>query len=256
MRNRVVVLSLLVIFCVAMLLAADFWKAKKYTEWTDKEVDKMLNDSPWAKKTDFTLTGGGGRGGGGAKGGGGGMAFLSPQDEGGGGGAGGGGGGGGRGGGGGGGGKGGGAGGGGAPMVESLVRWQTALPIRQVIALARVKAKAITAEEADKALGQEPTHYVLALYALPASALRTEDEFKAGAVLKIKDQPDLLPVQVTFQKLQGGGHVFLFFAKTGTGGYTIKSSDKEVELVLKTKSLSGKRKFSLKDLEYNGKLEL
>ncbi len=141
-------------------------------------------------------------------------------------------------------------------MVVSLLRWQTALPIRQVIALAQVKAGKMTAGDADKALGQEPTHYVLALYAVPSSALRTEDEYKAGAVLKIKNQPDLLPAQVTFQKLQGGGHVFLFFAKTGAGGYTIKSSDKEVEFVLKTRALSGKRRFGLKDLEYNGKLEL
>jgi hypothetical protein len=254
-------LAILAIFCVATLLAADFWKAKKYTEWTDQDVQKMLNDSPWAKKTDFAETGGGGRGGGGG-GARGGMAFLSPQDEGGGAGAGagGGGGGGGRGGGGGGGGRGGGgggaAGGGGGQSVEALVRWQSALPIRQAIVLARIKGGSVTAEEANKTLAQEQTQYVLGILALPASALRSEDEYKTGAVLKIKGQPDLVPTQVAFQKLQGGGHVFLIFAKQGPGGYTIQASDKEVELVLKTRSLSGRRKFTLKDLEYNGKPEL
>jgi len=28
----------------------DFWKSKPYTEWTEKEVEKMLTDSPWVKK--------------------------------------------------------------------------------------------------------------------------------------------------------------------------------------------------------------
>src|SRR5882724_9457197 len=28
--------------------AADFWTAKPYTEWTDKEAAKLLSNSPWA----------------------------------------------------------------------------------------------------------------------------------------------------------------------------------------------------------------
>jgi hypothetical protein len=32
-----------------MLFAADFWKTKDSTLWTDDEVSKILSDSPWAK---------------------------------------------------------------------------------------------------------------------------------------------------------------------------------------------------------------
>jgi len=32
-----------------MLFAADSWKTKDYTQWTDIEIKKVLSDSPWAK---------------------------------------------------------------------------------------------------------------------------------------------------------------------------------------------------------------
>ncbi len=256
MKNRAVLLSLLILFGVAALLAADFWKTKKYTEWNDKEVQLMMTNSPWAKKTSFEMTGGGGgRGDGGGGGGGrrgGGMAFL-PQGEGGGG-MPGGGGGGGRGGGGRGGSGDGGGGFTGPPMLEAVLRWQTALPVRQVAALSQIKAGSVSAEEADKVLSQEQPRYVLAILGVNEAALRSEDEYKGGgAVLRIKGQPDVQPSQVMLQKLQGGGHVFLSFDKAS---YTIKLEDKDVEFVLKTKSLSGKKKFTLKDMVYNGKLEM
>src|SRR5436305_13620646 len=49
------------------LLAADFWQMKKFTEWDEKEVAKILKDSPWCHT--FTVEvkrqgGGGGNSGG------------------------------------------------------------------------------------------------------------------------------------------------------------------------------------------------
>ena len=44
------------------LTAADFWQ-KPYTEWSDKDVTKMMTDSPWAKSASVSM---GGPGGGGA----------------------------------------------------------------------------------------------------------------------------------------------------------------------------------------------
>ena len=31
------------------VLAADAWRAKDYKQWDSKDVDKILNDSPWVK---------------------------------------------------------------------------------------------------------------------------------------------------------------------------------------------------------------
>ena len=39
------------------LLAADFWAEKDFTSWSDKEVEKMLTDSPWAKKATIVMGG-------------------------------------------------------------------------------------------------------------------------------------------------------------------------------------------------------
>ena len=44
-------LSLIIasIFAVAVsLLAESFWQEKPYTQWSQKEVDQILKDSPWA----------------------------------------------------------------------------------------------------------------------------------------------------------------------------------------------------------------
>jgi len=50
-----------------LLLAKEFWE-KPYTEWTKKEVDKLLHDSPWAKpQTTADELGGKGSGAGGEK---------------------------------------------------------------------------------------------------------------------------------------------------------------------------------------------
>src|SRR5258708_5825175 len=34
-----------------LLTAADFWNSKSYTEWSVKDLQKIMSDSPWAKKT-------------------------------------------------------------------------------------------------------------------------------------------------------------------------------------------------------------
>jgi hypothetical protein len=46
-------------------LAADFWKAKKSGEWSDKEIQRLLTKSPWAKEAsvEFNMQGMEGMGG-------------------------------------------------------------------------------------------------------------------------------------------------------------------------------------------------
>jgi len=44
--------ALVLFVCGSLLLFAgpkNYWENKPYTEWNDQEVDKLLNDSPWAK---------------------------------------------------------------------------------------------------------------------------------------------------------------------------------------------------------------
>ena len=63
------ILMLLATGACCALLAADFWQTKKFTEWDEKEVAKILKDSPWSRS--FTVeTGKSGGGGGKWRGGG------------------------------------------------------------------------------------------------------------------------------------------------------------------------------------------
>jgi len=37
------------LFPLTLLFAADIWQSKPFTEWTDKDRDKLISDSPWAR---------------------------------------------------------------------------------------------------------------------------------------------------------------------------------------------------------------
>lgn len=141
------------------LWAAPFWVSKPYTQWTEKEVEKILGDSPWMQSADVSfdpsaMQGQGGRirmgGPGGGMGGPGGAG--GPGDPGGmGGGM--------RG-------PGGGPGGGmGRPEVH--VMWQSALPIRQAMARAAALKESPAAESLERQVAETPEHHVLAVMGLP-----------------------------------------------------------------------------------------
>jgi hypothetical protein len=52
--------ALMLISIAAYAAGKEFWETKPYDEWTQKECQKMLQDSPWAKALNLTGTGGGG----------------------------------------------------------------------------------------------------------------------------------------------------------------------------------------------------
>src|SRR5258708_39802256 len=85
LRANSVMVSLLGSVCAVALFASDVWKTKDYTQWSSEEVNKVLNDSPWAKQTNVTggqnaqsqRRGSNGQGRGGGMGGGGGRGGIS-----------------------------------------------------------------------------------------------------------------------------------------------------------------------------------
>ncbi len=258
MRNCILAGLVALGVAVSGLSAADFWQKKKFVEWDDKEVAKILTDSPWAKSFTVYLKGfgGGGRGGGGMGGG-----------MGGGGGRGGGGrGGGGRGGGGGMGGAdtGGDIGGGGGDMgggvssgTEVLVRWHTALPVKEAVARTRYGAEAGTSKEAAQSLGRQEQVYVVGIVGIPARAITLKpDDLKEHAELRVKGQPPIQPVQVQTEPQRATTVLYLVFPKVQQGARQITLADDEVEIFLQLEAGKISKKFKLKDMVYNGKLEL
>jgi hypothetical protein len=180
------------VFALAgVCLASDPWEKKDPSTWTSVEIDKLTHDSPWAQAAKVQMSNpnggdsnaggnsGGGYpgGGGGRRGGMGGLGLPFP-------------GGGWPGGGGGGGGRGGGRGGRpSAQTVTAIVRWDSALPLRQAYALQappasaqsssetpepgfkRADAPAAVAPEAAQTNPQEtPKEYIIAVTGFPLSA--------------------------------------------------------------------------------------
>src|SRR5258707_13937724 len=55
MLNRTVGLFLFLPF---LLSAAEFWESKAFPDWTDKDLQKMISGSPWARRVDAIVSGG------------------------------------------------------------------------------------------------------------------------------------------------------------------------------------------------------
>lgn len=235
----------------SLLGAADFWETKKFTDWTDKEVERILKNSPWAQRVDLPMArgmmgGGPGMGGpGGRLPGGGGPG----EEAGGAGGPGGG--------------PGGGLGGPGGvgyeppPMIPLYLRWMSALPVKQAVARMRFGAEAATSPEATQMLGRDEPAYVMAVEGLPVRALGGPlEQLKERAQLRVKGAEPIVPANVQGRQHQGVAEVYFYFPKSEPGGREITLEDKEVEFLLKLRMGDVRRKFQLKKMIYNGKLEI
>ena len=240
---------------VAALWAADFWESKSYTEWSEKEVGKLLTNSPWSQKVTVYMSGGRGGGGGGfggagggGRGGGGGFGGSGiPR---------GGGGGGGRGGGGRRGGGGDFGGGGMAPATNLFVRWFSSLPVKQAIVMSKYGDEAATAQQAIDYLARQEDHYIVAVVGLPGRMAgfvqRNPDALKENTVLKRKKKDPINPDEIQVQSQEESVSFYFMFPKTDE----ITVDDKDVEFVMKTQRFEVKRKFKLKNMVFNGKLSL
>ena len=259
----------------AALWAADFWASKSYTEWSAKEVDKVLTGSPWSQKVTVVMNRGGFGGGSDSRGGGG---FGGPGGAGGGGfggggvaggsgggpaGGGGGAGGGGvgrsgrSGGGGGGGGRGGGGGGQGmAPAMTVFVRWFSSIPVKQAMVRSRYGDEVATAKDAIDYLARQEKFYVVTVAGLPGRMAgmvqRNPDALKQGTMLKRKKKEPIKPEDIQTQAQQESANFFFMFPKTDA----ITIDDKDVEFIMKTERFELKRKFKLKNMVFNGELSL
>lgn len=257
MKRLLLAILIVLSLGAAALMAAEFWEKKKFSEWTDKEVQKMLKDSPWARAVEIPLTAGGmaragGARGGGRRGGGGGGGFSDASvgaggmggEEGG---------------------MGGGMGRGGGgfaapetvPTMTVHVRWRTALPIKQAIVRARFGDEAGTSPEAAKLLAAQETHYIVEIAGLPFPMLRgNPEQLKSNAQLRIKDKSPIQAVDIKAGREENRVNLYLIFPREADGRPVITLEDREVEVFLKTGPVDIRRKFRLKDMIFDGKLEI
>ena len=225
------------------LWAADPWKSnKKYTEWSEKEIRKVLEKSPWAKTVTLTFLAESGFG----QGAGGGPLDNQPIQVG-------------R--------AGRGAApisGGGGPRTASrqvLVRWESALPVRRALERQQVQAEMLTPEQAEQYFEQAPSEYEVVLGGMPMVEMTdtTLEEVKASTYLKTGDKQRIMAQDVRIsqlpeERLAEGQVPNLYFAFPRA--IPIELRHKSVEFFTEVGQFKIKKKFKLKDMLFKGKLEL
>jgi len=241
--KRMIFLCLAALLVACIALAEDFWTKKEYMQWTDEEVKKLITDSPWAKditvsaplaalgrgqrsavesdsSTDTETGGGGGRRG--RRGGGGG-----------------------------------GFGGGGASeaLLTLNISWRSALPLRKALVRSRVgPAPAAVPPEVAQLISNDQDNYVIVVSGLPAGMARAIQTpvLVDKSTIRAGKKPPVAAKNMDVQRRTQTVDVIYTFPKS----QPIASDDKEVEVVLRLGQIEAKKKFNLKDMVYNGKLEL
>ena len=138
--------------------------------------------------------------------------------------------------------------------MSLVVRWQSALPVRQALVKARFGAEAGGSQEAAKMLSGEQNFYVIAITGLPGRMLQNmpPEKLKAAGSLRLTKTESIAAEDVrVVAGQQPLGDLFLVFSRTRA----IRLEDKEVEFVF-AGPLEVRKKFRLKDMVFDGKLEL
>lgn len=245
------------IVTVGIAVAASSWQKEDPAQWTSEDMYQILNNSPWSKSVSVTVARGSGYGSQSPGSGGNGGTWSEGMP----------GGGMGRGGGGlGGGGMGGGMGRRGGGRRQSAeqgptvtVQWASALPVR----LAEAKS---TGGAADPASIKPLNEYVIAVLGFPKSGFgsqssidspgddsndaRLADHLKVITVLSVAHQR-LNPTKVELNQGRDGRTIFHFEKSE-----PITLHDKDAEFRITGERMEIRKKFALKDMEYQGNLEL
>ncbi len=220
------------------LVAADFWDARDFTTWSDKEVRKMLTDSPWAKRVNIVM---GGLREESASG-----YYLAPDPF--------------------------GFGGAGAPprpgeadaqqfagirRTAVTVLWINALPVRQAVVRAVIGRGAPVPPDGRDFLAEDDPFYTVAVVGLPSPfALlgRMIDGVKAETMLKRRNGPPIAADEIVLQR-DDDQSIRALFRFPRTDGITL--DDRDVEFITRLGPLTEiKKKFRLRDMQLGGRLVL
>ncbi len=241
----------------ALAYAGDVWKEKPYKQWEEKDVRKILTDSPWAKtaRVDANWRKAGGDGATrlpqsnnppAPSGGGGGGMYGSPSGASGGYGAG---------------------SGNNADLTGSqvgeaifLIRWGSAKTVREAVARSYVLRGAMKEEDADKALAEVPPEYQVTIAGqdmTPFLKLEEKDlQAKTYLMLK-KEKTKLSPARVVIQRKEGGKPddpqaitvvVFLFAKKDASSQPAINAQEKNLEFVCEASGATIRTTFDLQKM--------
>lgn len=244
-------LALFAALLPAVLWAADVWETKPFQDWNDKDIQKVFNNSPWARQARAVLgstapvaAGIGGQPSvgdsssndsgvpkgrdpaGAARMGSAPSDFdQGPQS---------------------------------LPQIPVTVRWQSGLPLRQAQMRRKFGKEAATSPEAQKFLTDEPSIYVVSISGLAGSLVsagggdQARQNIAKKSTLTVKGRQPLHPIDVDFLAIGSAVDVLIGFPRSTR----ITLEDQEVELVSEIGRATVRYKFRLKDMVVRGKLEL
>jgi hypothetical protein len=146
-------------------------------------------------------------------------------------------------------------------MLMIGLRWHTALPVRQAMAKMRFGDEAATSPQAKLLIERKEPRYVVGVTGMPPLLIAARggnfaDRVKQITELRRKDKDPLKPADVQGEMDQSTQRANLYIVFPKDDATAITLDDKEVEFFMKLPQAEVKRKFKLKDLVYNGKLEL
>jgi hypothetical protein len=142
------------------------------------------------------------------------------------------------------------------PTTQLILRWHSALPLKQAIAVMRYGAEVGTSPDAKQMLARVESHYVLGISGLPPQMARMNpDALKSGVALKRKNKELITPEDIKADRDQSTGrlNLYVFFPR---GGAPLAAEEGDLEVVVKAGALDFKRKFNLKKMVFDGKLEI
>lgn len=230
-----------VVWLAMALYASQPWAGKDPGQWTSADVQKILNDSPWAQQAmatfgkalepdDMAVTpppgaeGSGVAGGRGATDGrwDGGVARNTGIGD--------------------------------VPSLPVTVRWDSALPVREALSRSKDVGAAMAAERAAQdyaitVIGLVPAN-VAPSAEHPADDPQQIQGFLANSRLMVRGGGAIAPEEARIDATTGAVH--LYFPRSRP----ILASDKEVNLVTRFGSVNVQKRFRLKDMMYKGRLEL
>ena len=224
MRRRYIAISLVWLAACAVLAAADFWEEEEFTAWSDREVQRMMSNSPWAKRITVAFprppraavddsVRGAQRGRGGF---GGGDAF------------------------------------GGSPQSRLIVQWRSALPMRQAMVRGRIGEGGALDPAGRQLLALSPDAYFIVVSGLPRTFASNPARLTSSARLERRGKPPILSLQASPQREGDGIALVYLFPRDDA----ITLEDDEIEFVTEVAEATIKRKFELEDMVVNGDLEL
>lgn len=249
-KRRSAPLFLVTCLCISLTIkAGGFWDKTPYTQWDGKQLQKLLSDSPWAKKVRVAMTRKKGKrssspgryqpgqqrgysaqdvSGGLPRG----EEVSSPS-----------------------GGRGGGRGAGSRPSsgVSLLIRWESSLPLKQARLMNSPMARDASPQNIEKYLNRKDSSYIVSLEGLPPVILDRldPDGLSQKATLKRKNHA---PIQAESVRIVGQKVRLLFFLFPKDDPISLKNKD--VEFQIELPRITIKKKFKVRDFLFQGRLEI